>query len=139
MDTKTFEEKHKGLLPIINNAWNMLDSADDVALTSWYEAINYLLANISNQVQPEVMPKIADLFYNKPIGVLDDNGKNVYEGDEIGLIDSGSQYLIEWDLHSCGYYLKSIDGGENDSPNLLFNEKFTITKENIEARINFTA
>lgn len=54
MDTKLFEEKHKELLPIINTAWNMIDGADDVILQSWYEAIDYLLTNVSRPVQPEV-------------------------------------------------------------------------------------
>lgn len=60
MDINIFEDQNRDLLPIINEAWNMLDSADNVSLSSWYDAISYLLANISKRVQPEVSRENGD-------------------------------------------------------------------------------
>jgi len=104
------------------------------------EAIAELLADDSLPAEPLVMPKIADNFSNKPIGAQDQNKEEVFEGDEIALIECGSQYIITWDSHSCGYYLRSIDEGEDDNPNSLFNNEFIITKKNEFARqSNFSA
>jgi hypothetical protein len=51
MNTKNFETKHKDVMPIINEAWNMIDSADDVTLESWYEAVDHIIDNVSNRLE----------------------------------------------------------------------------------------
>ena len=58
------------------------------------------------------------------VGITNSKNVKAFEDDKVEML--GSIYQIEWDYHTCGFYLSSSDGGEDDSINALLNNDFEV-------------